>query len=70
MSISSIFGSPMLFLPKLTPNKPPNSQIQPPQIGTGYGGGGGLLIEPRKSQLWDVRRKLTVYHPLSPLPPD
>ncbi|KAJ9166400.1 hypothetical protein P3X46_021164 [Hevea brasiliensis] len=86
MTISSTVCSTILMLPKSTTLKPPNSQIQPPRIGCGYGGG-GLLIEcssrpqkkatahhmktrPRKSQPWDIRRKPTVYPPLPPLPPD
>ncbi|KDP41555.1 hypothetical protein JCGZ_15962 [Jatropha curcas] len=87
MSVSSsIFGSPVLLLPKSSSFKPQNAQIQSPMITT-VGYGGGLLIEcssrpkkkatshhmktrPRKSQPWDIKRKPTVYPPLPPLPPD
>ncbi|XP_050235409.1 50S ribosomal protein 6, chloroplastic [Mercurialis annua] len=82
MSVSSIFGSPILLLPRSS-SKPVNPLVQSPPKNIGYGG--GLAIEcssrptkkatahhrktrPRKSQPWDIKRGPTVYPPLPPLP--
>ncbi|CAF2120116.1 unnamed protein product [Brassica napus] len=68
MSVSAIFGTGIATVGC----SPALRQFQVPKLGNGGGVGGGLgmVIEPKKTQPWDIKRKPTVYAPLPPLPPD
>ncbi|PIA46545.1 hypothetical protein AQUCO_01500233v1 [Aquilegia coerulea] len=81
MSISALFGTRVILIPKSSFNSSSSSSPLP----KGKCGGGTAMIEcssrpqkkatahhrktrPKKSQPWDIKRRPTVYEPLPPLP--